>query len=202
MNNYYPQEKPTKEPASDRYSRIGSNIYQLEPAVRVEAETERELGAPLTLLIESLLASVTDDMPEANADPLGHLFTGKEYMLRARAKLLHDELSARQKLRDQTVSMLNEQQSKLQSKIWNLERWVDGIPLIEQSKSHLEQEVLKMEKDKHDEATKSWKDTTRVKEDLIETVRELRKLQGHQALLAEPETATQATSHYTEGLLY
>lgn len=202
MNNYYPQESPIEIRSSDRYSRIGSIICQQEPCVRDEAQTARDIGAPLTSLIESLLTSPPDDVPDTNTDPLGHLFTGKEYMLRAKAKLLYDELSARHQLRDRTVSMLNEQQCKLQSEIWKLERWVPGIKLIEDQKSRLEQELLRLEKDKHDEATKSWKDTTGVKEDLIETVRELRKVQGHQALLAEPVTATQPTSHYTEGLLY
>ena len=83
-----------------------------------------------------------------------------------------------------------------------LERWVAGIPLIEDKKSRLEQEILKIEKDKHDEATKFWKDTTGVKDELLETVRELRKVQGHQELLSSPEPETQGTANYTEGFLY
>ena len=162
------------------------------------------MGAPLTSLIESLSqsAQATKSEPTVKDDPLGGLFTGKAYMLQAKAELLYDELASRYTLRDETIVMLNVQQSKMQSEIWNLERWVAGIPLIEDKKSRLEQEILKIEKDKHDEATKFWKDTTGVKDELLETVRELRKVQGHQELLSSPEPETQGTAQYKEGLLY
>ena len=64
MNNYYPQKQPIEIQSLDRYSRIGSNIYQKEPRVRDEVQTERDIGASLTALIESLLTSPPDDVPD------------------------------------------------------------------------------------------------------------------------------------------
>ena len=204
MEEHYNHYNSRKHGSLGGCHRVGDLVYRECPIPITEAHEERRMGAPLTSLIESLSqsAQATKSEPTVKDDPLGGLFTGKAYMLQAKAELLYDELASRYTLRDETIVMLNVQQSKMQSEIWNLERWVAGIPLIEDKKSRLEQEILKIEKDKHDEATKFWKDTTGVKDELLETVRELRKVQGHQELLSSPEPETQGTAQYKEGLLY
>lgn len=161
-----------------------------------------ETGASLGSLVDDRSCSPFSAKLTGEDDPFGSLFIEKEQILRARVKHLAGTLASRYELKDETMSTLDYEQCKLQTEIWDLERWPPGIPSIEANKAKLEGEMLRLEKDKKDEAASAWKDVFSVKSEFLDAIRELRKAQNQNALFAEPPVSPPIATGYGEGLTY
>ncbi len=164
--------------------------------------SEIDTGASLGSLVDDLSCSPFAVKLPGEDDPVGGLFEEKEQILRARVKHLADTLASRYELRDGATSMMNYEQCKLQGEIWNLERWPLGIQPIEAKKAKLESDMLRLEKDKADEATTAWKDAFAVKGDFLEAISELRKVQSQRSIFAESPELMPIDTGYGESLMY
>jgi len=202
-NHHYYQQNgaPGYSPSCPSY------VTESDSSRATEAKSESiltgiETGASLTSLVDDLSCSPFSAELSGEDDPFGSLFMEKEQILRARVKHLADTLASRYELKDETISTLNYEQCKLQTDIWDLERWPLGIPQLEGNKAKLQGEMLRLEKDKKDEAASAWKDAFSVKSELLDAIKELRKTQNQNALFAEPPVSLPIATGYGEGLTY
>ena len=183
------------------YTVAGSHTQLPRPKEAVSL-TEIDTGASLGSLVDDLSRSPFEVKLWGESDPVGGLFVEKEQILRARVKHLADTLASRQELKDEAISMMNYEQCKLQAEIWELESWPPGIPSIDANKAKLGSELLRLEKEKADEATTAWKDAFAVKGDFLEAISELRKVQSQRSIFAESPALMPINTGYGEDLIY
>jgi hypothetical protein len=164
--------------------------------------TEIDTGVSLASLVDDMSGSPFSARLAGEGDPVEDILIDKEQILRARVKHLADTLASRYELKDKAVSMMDYEQCKLQGEIWNLERWPLGIQPIEAKKAKLESDMLRLEKDKADEATTTWKDVFSVKGEFLDAIRDLRRLQSQRSLLGGPIMPLSINTGYGEGLMY
>jgi hypothetical protein len=147
------------------------------------------------------LDALTDSLStQASQDPLDNFLTAKRTFVGKTVEDILGSLYERVSLKYENLQQLDYQACQLKTRLMALEQWRWGLnPQMERVRIGIEHEILDTDSEKRREEVECWRDVTRLKTELRESLREFSQEKQKNALItgdtASPWTYKNSAGH-------
>ena len=133
----------------------------------------------------SALDAITDHLTtNTSSDPLGAFLTGKKRFLAKSVEDLLGLLYEREQIKYDSLRKIDYDSAQIKARLFEIDSWRTGInPQIDKTRANIERELLAFEREKRFEEVACWRDTTRLKSELREVLREFDSEKRREAVL-------------------
>jgi hypothetical protein len=137
----------------------------------------------------SHLDAITDSITTgASKDPLAPFFHGQKAFA---AKTVEDILGLvyeREQLKTANLRCIDYDSCYLKTRLFEIDSWRTGIdPQLDKTRGSIERDLLGLEREKRFEEVACWRDTTRLRTDLREALKEFQQEKNKESLLSPCE---------------
>jgi hypothetical protein len=133
----------------------------------------------------SHLDAITDDITEqASKDPLAPFFNGQKAFLGKSVQDILGLIYERETLKYNNLRGIDYDSGQLKSKLFEIDSWRTGVnPQIDKTRAQIDRDLFAFEHEKRFEEVACWRDTTRLRTELRETLGEFQREKRKQTLL-------------------
>jgi hypothetical protein len=130
--------------------------------------------------------AITDDITaQAAKDPLAPFFNGQKAFLGKSVQDIVGLIYEREGLKCDNIRRIDYDAGQLKSKLFEIDSWRTGAnPQIDKTRAQLDRDLLACEREKRFEEVACWRDTTRLKSELRETLGEFQREKRKESLLS------------------
>lgn len=131
------------------------------------------------------LEAITHDiLTKGTSDPLDHFFTGKRQFLAKSIEEVLGLIYEREQIKYDNIRKADYDSSKLKTRLFAIDSWRTGVdPQLDRTRSQIDGELMGLEREKRLEEVACWRDITRLKSELRETLQEFNQEKRREALL-------------------
>ena len=132
------------------------------------------------------LEAITDDITtQASKDPLAPFFHGQKAFLGKSVQDILGLIYERETLKTENLRRIDYDSSQLKSRLFEIDSWRTGAnPQIDKTRAQIDRDLLACEREKRFEDVACWRDTTRLKTELRETLGEFQREKRKEDLLS------------------
>lgn len=134
------------------------------------------------------LEAITDDILSKGAsDPLSHFFTAKKRFLSKSVEDILGLIYEREEIKYDNLQKTDYDSCQLKTRLFEIDSWRAGInPQLDKTRGQIDRELMTLEREKRFENVACWRDTTRLKGELREALREFNQEKRKEGLLRNP----------------
>jgi len=135
----------------------------------------------------SPLEVITDNFfPSRPHDPLGPFLAAKREFWAKSVEDILGLISKRERIKYDNMHKIDYESCYMKTRLYELDHWRRGFdPQVERTRVQIEREMSSLEREKRFEEVACWRDTTRLRGELREALRELGQEERKAALLSD-----------------
>jgi len=161
--------------------------YLVPHASRKDRQDDKTLGTS-EQPPSGLLEAITHDFSSQHAeDPLAEFLAGKTRFLSQSVEDMLGLLYERERIKYDHALTIDYASCQLKTRLFETGTWRTGMdPRLDRTRGQIEGELLNLEREKRMENVNCWRDVTRLKSELRETLREFDQEKRRHTLLEQP----------------